>query len=92
MWKIKMDLETELQTAELELQTAEQEGNYNSEVVVADQAKSRFLKEIIKLLKEMKKKFNKYLNKSHITLCAPVVFDPRFKVKFVDFIFSKAFP
>jgi hypothetical protein len=81
MWKIKMELKTELQTAE-------QEGNYNSEVVVADQAKSRFLKEMIKLLKEMKKKFNKYWNKSHITLCVPVVFDPRFKLKFVDFVFS----
>jgi hypothetical protein len=92
MWKNKMDLETELQNAELELQIAEQEGNYNSEVAVADQAKSSFLKEMIKLLKEMKKKFNKYWNKSHITLCAPVVFDPRFKLKFVDFVFSKAFP
>jgi hypothetical protein len=59
---------------------------------VADQAKSRFLKEMIKLLKEMKKKFNKYWNKSHITLCVPVVFDPRFKLKFVDFVLSKAFP
>jgi hypothetical protein len=92
MWKIKMDLEEELQTTELELQTAEQEDNYNSEVVVVDQAKARFLKEMIKVLKEMKKKFNKYWNKSHITLCVPVVFDPRFKLKFVDFVFSKAFP
>jgi hypothetical protein len=47
---------------------------------------------MIKILKEMKKKFNKYWNKSHITLCVPVVFDPRFKLKFVNFVFSKAFP
>jgi hypothetical protein len=46
---------------------------------------------MIKILKEMKK-FNKYWNKSHITLCVPVVFDPRFKLKFVDFVFNKAFP
>ena len=31
-----MNLEEELQTTEVELQTAEQEDNYNSEVVVAD--------------------------------------------------------
>jgi hypothetical protein len=99
MWKIKMDLEEELQTTklelqttELELQTAEQEDNYNFEVVVADQAKARFLKEMIKVLKDMKNKFIKYWNKSHITLCVPMVFDPRFKLKFVDFVFNKVFP
>jgi len=92
MWKIKMDLEEELKTAELELQTTEQEDNYSSEVPMPDQAKLSFLKEMIKVLKEMKKKFSKYWNKSHIILCVPVVFDPRFKLKFVDFVFSKAFP
>jgi hypothetical protein len=85
MWKIKLILENELQTAE-------QEDNSNSEVDVADEPNSRFLKEMIKILKETKKKFNKYWNKSHITLCVPVVFDLRFKLKFVDFVFSKAFP
>jgi hypothetical protein len=53
MWKIKLILENELQTAE-------QEDNSNSEVAVADEPNSRFLKEMIKILKEMKKKFNKY--------------------------------
>ena len=47
---------------------------------------------MIKVLKEMKKKFNKYWNKSHTTPCIPMVFDPSFKLKFVDFVFSKAFP
>jgi hypothetical protein len=45
---------------EKELQTAEEEDNSNSEVVVADEANPRFLREMIKILKEMKKKFNKY--------------------------------
>ena len=36
IWKIEMDLEEELQTTELKLQTIEQEDNYNSEVGVAD--------------------------------------------------------
>jgi hypothetical protein len=95
MWKIKMVLEEELETAELELKTVEKEiaeKGLSSEVGVAYEAKSRFLKEMIKLLKEMKKKFNKYWSKSHITLCVPVIFDPRYKLKFIDFVFSKAYP
>jgi hypothetical protein len=58
MWKIKMVLTKELEIAELELETAEK--GLSSKVVVADQAKSRFLEEMIKLVKEMKKKINKY--------------------------------
>jgi hypothetical protein len=95
MWKIKMVLEEELETAELELENVEKqivEKGFSSEVPMADQAKSRFLTEMIKSLKEMKKKFDKYWNKSHITLCVPVVFDPRYKLKFIDFVFSKAYP
>jgi hypothetical protein len=90
-----MVLEEELETAELELETIEKETiekGPSSEVVVTCQAKSRFLKEMIKLLKEMKKKFNESWSKSHITLCVPVVFDPRYKLKFIDFVFSKAYP
>jgi hypothetical protein len=33
-----------------------------------------------------------YWGKSHITLCVPVVSDPRFKLKFIDFVFSKVYP
>jgi hypothetical protein len=95
MWEIKMVLEEELETAELELENVEKqivEKGLSSEVPMADQAKSRFLKEMIKSLKELKKKFNKYWSKSHMTLCVPVVFDPRYKLKFIDFVLSKAYP
>ena len=40
----------------------------------------------------MRSKFNKYWNKSYIVLCVPVVFDPRFKLKFIDFLFKESFP
>ena len=47
--------------------------------------------EIAMVLKAMKKKFNKYWNKSYVLLCVPVIFDPRYKLKFIDFIFSQSF-
>jgi len=47
--------------------------------------------EIAMVLKAMKKKFNKYRNKSYVLLCVKVIFDPRYKLKFIDFIFSQSF-
>jgi hypothetical protein len=47
--------------------------------------------EIAMVLKAMKKKFNKYWNKSYVLLCVPVVFNPRYKLKFLDFLFSESF-
>jgi hypothetical protein len=94
MWKIKMVLEEELETAELELETIEKETaekGLSSEVGEAYQVKSRFLKEMIKLLKEMKK-FNKYWSKSHITLCLPVVFDPRYKLNSLTLFSARPIP
>ena len=48
--------------------------------------------EIVTVLEAMRSKFNKYWNKSYIVLCVPVVFDPRFKLKFIDFLFKESFP
>jgi hypothetical protein len=48
--------------------------------------------EIATVLEYMKNKFNKYWNKSHVLLCVPVVFDPRYKLKFIDFLFTESFP
>ncbi|XP_039838920.1 zinc finger BED domain-containing protein RICESLEEPER 1-like [Panicum virgatum] len=47
--------------------------------------------EIATVLKAMKKKFNKYWNKSYVLLCVLVIFDPRYKLKFIDFVFSQSF-
>ena len=47
--------------------------------------------EIAMVLKAMKKKFNKYRNKSYVLLCVKVIFDPRYKLKFTDFVFSESF-
>lgn len=48
--------------------------------------------EIEEVLDGMKKKFRKYWNKSYVTLCIPVVLDPRYKLKFIGFIFNESFP
>jgi hypothetical protein len=48
--------------------------------------------EIATMLEYMKNKFNKYWNKSYVLLCVPVVFDPRYKLKFIDFLFTESFP
>ncbi|TVU48891.1 hypothetical protein EJB05_00173, partial [Eragrostis curvula] len=44
------------------------------------------------VLTGMKKKFTKYWRKSYISLCVPVVFDPRYKLKFIEFLFSDSYP
>jgi hypothetical protein len=56
-----------------------------------EQESSIEVAEIAMVLKAMKKKFNKYWNKSYVLLCVPVVFDPRYKLKFIDFLFSESF-
>jgi hypothetical protein len=48
--------------------------------------------EIATVLEYMKNKFNKYWNKSYVLLCVPVVFDPKYKLKFIDFLFTESFP
>jgi hypothetical protein len=48
--------------------------------------------EIATVLEYMKNKFSKYWNKSYVLLCVPVVFDPRYKLKFIDFLFTESFP
>jgi hypothetical protein len=55
----------------------------NSEEVAAD---------VSGVLKVMKKKFTKYWKKSYISLCVPVIFDPRYKLKFIKFLFMGSFP
>jgi biotin-(acetyl-CoA carboxylase) ligase len=74
MWKIKMVLEEELETVELELETIEKETiekGLSSEVVVTYQAKSRFLKEMIKLLKRDEEEIQRILEQvTHNTMCS----------------------
>ena len=48
--------------------------------------------EIANVLEGMKKKFKKYWRISYILLAVPVVFDPRFKLKFLEFLFTKSYP
>ena len=48
--------------------------------------------DIMKLLKGMAQKFNKYWKVSYVSLCIPVIFDPRYKLKFIDFLFTRSFP
>jgi hypothetical protein len=48
--------------------------------------------EIATVLEYMKNEFNKYWNKSYVLLCVPIVFDPRYKLKFIYFLFTESFP
>jgi hypothetical protein len=43
-------------------------------------------------LKVMKKKFTKYWKKSYISLCVLAIFYPRYKLKFIEFLFMDSFP
>jgi hypothetical protein len=40
----------------------------------------------------MKKKFTKYWKKSYLSLCVRVIFYPRYKLKFIEFLFTDSFP
>ncbi|CAL4947872.1 unnamed protein product [Urochloa decumbens] len=82
MWKIKITLEE----TSLEFEVAENETSL--EEVAEDETPVEFAK----VLKHMKQKFDKYWSKSYVLLCVPVVFDPRFKLKFIDFLFKDSFP
>ncbi|KAL6606746.1 hypothetical protein ACP70R_042399 [Stipagrostis hirtigluma subsp. patula] len=47
--------------------------------------------EIIEMVTYMRRKFSKYWKLSWLTLSIPVVFDPRFKYKLLEFRFNQAF-
>ena len=47
--------------------------------------------DIGKMVMGMQKKFNKYWLKSYKTLAIPVILDPRFKLKFIEFRLNQAF-
>lgn len=47
--------------------------------------------DIGRMVKGMQKKFNKYWIKSYVSLSIPMIFDPRYKFRFLEFLFRKAF-
>lgn len=83
MWKIKIALEE----TSLEVEVAEIETSLEVEV-----AENETSLKFGKVLKPMKEKIDKYWNKSYVLQCVLVVFDPRFKLKFIDFLFKESFP
>ncbi|CAL4924285.1 unnamed protein product [Urochloa decumbens] len=56
-----------------------------------DREASEVDNDVQKMIKGMKRKFNKYWKKSYISLCIPIVLDPRFKYMFLEFRFQQAF-
>lgn len=51
---------------------------------------SRVDNDVRKMIKGMKRTFNKYWKKSYISLCIPIILDPRFKYMFLEFRFKQA--
>jgi hypothetical protein len=47
--------------------------------------------EMYPMLKYMKKKFEKYWKLSWLDICIPVILDPQFKLKYIEFRFTKVF-
>lgn len=46
---------------------------------------------IASIVKEMKEKFKKYWDAQYLQICFPVIFDPRYKYKFIEFRLKSAF-
>lgn len=44
------------------------------------------------MAKEMKKKFEEYWDCYSIVLSLAIIFDPRYKIQFVEFCFQKLYP
>ena len=47
--------------------------------------------EVHTMVKYMKKKFDKYWKISWLDLCVPVILDPKFKLKYLEFRFAREF-
>ncbi|XP_015691340.2 zinc finger BED domain-containing protein RICESLEEPER 2-like [Oryza brachyantha] len=59
--------------------------------MILERERSNSDNEVAAMVKKMKEKFDKYWLKSYKYLCIPVIFDPRFKFKFVEFCLGQAF-